>query len=116
MARRISARRVVEEARTTMRAREGSLRVFPIETSSRSNVPPIIRIVSNTLARISESMMCPLRTTVSWAAAIGEAPLSYNFITRTDVPVSAQFGYFHHLSQDARGVSAGRKRKRQGEN
>src|SRR6476659_3911643 len=102
MARRMSESSFVESARTRMRAREGSLRVFPIVTSWRSNVPPIMRIVSNTFARISESMMCPVSTTVSWAAAIRRPPY-LDFITRRTSP---GLGRFHQLTQHARRIGA----------
>src|SRR6188508_200198 len=121
MARRMSESSFADLARTTMRARDASLRVFPIETSSRSKVPPVMRMVSNTFAKMSESMMCPLSTTVSWAA-IGTL-LCLNVITQTKiaagslgfggVALSARLRGFHQLAQDARGIGARRKAKGQ---
>src|SRR5687768_1440274 len=107
-----------DPARMIMRAREDSLRVFPIETSSRSNVPPSMRIVSKTLARISESMMCPLRTTVACVALM--AGSCHDSTTRVSVPWPnggelTEFGGFHHLPKHAGGIGPWRERKRQGE-
>src|SRR5438309_5065131 len=72
MAWRISLSNFADEARTMILAREGSSRVLPICTSWRSNVPPIIRIVSRTFARINESMICPWSRTVSWSCIISQ--------------------------------------------
>src|SRR5207344_2904880 len=74
MAWRISLSRFADEARTMILARDGSSRVLPICMSWRSNVPPIIRIVSSTFARINESMIWPWSKTVSLSCVINQTP------------------------------------------
>src|SRR6266508_3495845 len=53
-------------ALTAMRAEEGSALVRPTRNSSTSNWPPSSTTRSNTFLRMSESIRCPSRRTVSW--------------------------------------------------
>src|SRR6266571_6912419 len=54
------------EALTAMRAEEGSALVRPTRNSSTSNWPPSSTTRSKTFLRMSESIRCPSRRTVSW--------------------------------------------------
>src|SRR3989304_5257547 len=56
-------------ARTAIRANEGSWFVRPTRNSTTSNSPPPSTTRSNTRRRMSESIRCPSRTTVSWTTS-----------------------------------------------
>src|SRR2546425_8102392 len=60
-------------ALTAMRAEEGSALVRPTRNSSTSNCPPSSTTRSKTFLRMSESIRCPSRRTVSWT--MSEPPL-----------------------------------------
>src|SRR5260370_4301748 len=53
-------------ALTATRAEEGSALVRPTRNSRTSNAPPSSTTRSNTFLRMSESIRCPSRRTVSW--------------------------------------------------